>query len=137
MELEEKWIQARDAAMPVYEQGLQLAKDVGVDPNNEWVARMKERLSDINPESDALNIQIVKWIPTERAKQYDEEGNEIVPRGRDPEYDRSVRRIQNILGMNISVDEKISQLNRIKMEAERNIKFEEERISELRAKAGS
>jgi hypothetical protein len=38
--------------------------------------------------------------------------------------------------MEITVEEKIKQLNRIEMDAKRNIVLEEERISELKGQAG-
>jgi hypothetical protein len=79
----------------------------------------------------------VAWKPAERAREFDEHGNEIVARPRDSEFERNMRRIQNIMTMNIGVDEKISQLNRIQMEAERSIVLERERIRELKEKAGS
>ena len=45
-----------------------------------------------------------------------------------------MKRIQNIMNMGISVQEKIKQLNRIEMEAQRNIVLEEEKIKELKEK---
>ena len=45
-----------------------------------------------------------------------------------------MRRIQNIMSMQINADEKIRQLNRIEMEAQRNIVLEEEKIKELKGK---
>jgi tetratricopeptide (TPR) repeat protein len=136
MELEERYLKALDAAMPKYEEALAIAKEIGIGPS-EWVDRTRDRLREINPESDAINLQWAQWKPSERAKQFDEDGNEIIPRGKDPEYDRSIRRIQSILTMNIPVAEKIKQLNRMQMEAERAIVLEQERINELKAKSGS
>ena len=136
MELEERYLKALDAAMPVYENGMKLAQDIGI-ANSPWIDRIRERLSAINPESEMINIKIVEWKPTEKPKEYDAEGNEIASRGRDGEFERSKRRIQGIMSMDIGVEEKIKQLNRIQMEAERNIVLEEERISELKAKKGS
>ena len=45
-----------------------------------------------------------------------------------------MKRIQNIMNMQISAEDKIKQLNRIEMEAQRNIVFEEEKIKELKEK---
>ncbi|MCL2218583.1 MAG: tetratricopeptide repeat protein [Chitinispirillia bacterium] len=132
MELEERYLKALDAAMPVYENGMKLAQDIGI-AESEWIDRIKERLNTINPESEWINIQIVAWKPTEKPKEYDEHGNEIAPRGRDPELDRNLGRIKRIMDMNIPVAEKISQLNRIKMEADRNIVMEEERLKNLKS----
>jgi hypothetical protein len=47
-----------------------------------------------------------------------------------------MRRIQNIMRMQIPVEEKIKQLNRIEMDAKRNIVLEEERINELKGQIG-
>jgi len=132
MELEERYLKALDAAMPKYEDGMKLAKDIGIGPS-EWVDKIRERLRTINPESEYIDVEIVAWKPAERAKQYDAEGNEIAPRSRDGELNRSLDRINRIMSMDIPVDEKISQLNRIRMEAERNIVMEEERIKNLKS----
>jgi len=136
MELEERYLKALDAAMPVYENGMKLARDIGI-ANSPWIDRIRERLAVINPESEFKDITIVEWKPTEKPKQYDAEGNEIASRGKDNEFERSKRRIQDIMTRDIGVEEKIKQLERIQREAERNIVLEEERINELKAKAGS
>jgi hypothetical protein len=54
--------------------------------------------------------------------------------GRDDEYDRNMRRIQNIISMEIPVDDKIRQLNRIEMDAKRNMVLEEQKIEEIKMK---
>jgi tetratricopeptide (TPR) repeat protein len=136
MELEERYLKALDAAMPVYENGMKMAKEIGI-ANSPWLDRIRERLAAINPESEWKDIQIVEWKPTERPKQYDAEGNEIAPKGRDPEFDRVMKRIAGIINQDTNVDEKIKQLNRIQMDAERNIVLEEQKISDLKAKSGS
>ncbi|MDR2578797.1 MAG: tetratricopeptide repeat protein [Chitinispirillales bacterium] len=136
LELEERYLRALDAAMPVYENAMKLAQEIGV-AESPWIDRIRERLTAINAESEYINIELVAWVPTERPREFDEHGNEIIARPRDSEYERSVRRIQNILSMDIAVEEKISQLNRVRMEAERNIVLERERIRELKEKAGS
>jgi len=136
MELEDKYLKALEAAMPKYEEGMKMAKEIGI-ANSPWLDRIRERLAAINPESEWKDVQIVEWKPKERVKQYDAEGKEIASRGRDPEFNRAVRRIDDIVKRDISVDEKIKQLNRIQMEAERNIQLEEQKISDLKAKSGS
>jgi hypothetical protein len=50
----------------------------------------------------------------------------------DEETERELRRIQNIMNMEISNDDKIKQLNRIEMDARRNIELEEGKIRELK-----
>jgi tetratricopeptide (TPR) repeat protein len=136
MELEERYLRALDAAMPVYENGMKLAQEIGL-AQSEWIDRIRERLTVINPESDYINIELVAWKPTARPKEYDAEGREIAARPRDPEYERNMRRIQNIMNMDIPVNEKISQLNRIKQEADRNIVLEKGKIENLKNGAGS
>ncbi|MCL2689437.1 MAG: tetratricopeptide repeat protein [Chitinispirillia bacterium] len=131
--VEEKFLELLDAALPKYEEAMMLARDIGI-ASSPWIDSIKARILDINPASEAVNIVIVQWVPEERV---DEDGN-VIPSGpRDPELDRNIRRIGNIMTMNIGVDEKISQLQRIKMEADRNILMEQERINELRKRAGN
>jgi hypothetical protein len=129
--LEEAYMERVEQAMQFYEGGIQVAANIGI-AESPWIDRIKERIREINPESEALEIKLVAWKPAEKPKQYDEHGNEIIAR-RDPEFDRNMRRIKDIVSRDISVDDKISQLNRIRMEAERNILMEEERIKNLRA----
>ena len=50
----------------------------------------------------------------------------------DEETEREFRRIQNIMNMDISSEDKIKQLNRIEMDARRNIELEEGKIRELK-----
>ena len=136
MELEERYLKALDKAIPAYENGLKLAKDIGI-ANSPWVDKLREKLAQHAPDSEWKSVQITEWKPAERAKQYDADGNEIIARKKDPAYDRAMRSIQNVLNMDISVDEKIKQLARIQQEAERNIALEEERVNELKSKIGS
>ena len=145
--LEEKKLEAMDAALPKYEEGIMAAKDLGI-ANSQWIEKIKERIREINPGSDALNVQITEWTPSQAAQAQAKAGtpgSAVSPDGspsaatggqRDEEYERSMRRIQNIISMEITVEEKIKQLNRIEMDAKRNIVLEEERISELKGQAG-
>jgi hypothetical protein len=50
----------------------------------------------------------------------------------DEETKRELRRVQNIMNLQISAVEKIKMLNRIEIEARRNIELEQERIKELK-----
>ncbi|MCL2183011.1 MAG: tetratricopeptide repeat protein [Chitinispirillia bacterium] len=136
MELEERYLKALDAAMPKYEDGIRMAQEIGI-AEGEWLDKIRERLRTINPESEMIDAKIVAWKPTPKPKQYDAEGREIAPRPRDPEFERNMRRIKNIMDMNISVDEKISQLNRIRDEAKRNIVLEQGKIESLKHDTGS
>jgi tetratricopeptide (TPR) repeat protein len=140
--LQEKKLEAMDAALPKYEAGIQAAKELGI-ANSEWVAKIKGRITEINPNSEALAITIEEWKPTDRPAQsqnispdgstvQDESGTNPSTSIKDEEYDRSMRRIQNIMSMAISSEEKIKQLNRIEMDAKRNIVLEEEKINNLK-----
>jgi hypothetical protein len=53
---------------------------------------------------------------------------------RDDQYQRNMKRIQNIIQLDIPVDDKVKQLKRIEIEAERDIGTEEEKVQELKKK---
>ena len=140
--LEEKKLEAMDAALPKYEDGIRGAKELGI-ANSKWIETIKERIREINPSSEVLNLQITEWVPKEVPQTQVAQGgvpgsagDNQAPRVRDEEYDRAMRRIQNIMGMQIPVEEKIKQLNRIEMDAQRNIVLEDERIKELKGQTG-
>jgi hypothetical protein len=132
-----------DAALPKYEEGMKAAQELKLG-NNPWLDKIRERIREINPSSESLNIQITEWVPDKAPLQQpqmtpnpDGESTSGVGRaaqGGDEIFNRNMRRIQNILSMQISVEEKIKQLNRIEMEAQRNIVLEEEKIKELKEK---
>jgi hypothetical protein len=50
----------------------------------------------------------------------------------DEDTKREMRRIQNIMTMEIPASDKVKQLSRIEMEAKRNIELEQEKIKELK-----
>lgn len=146
--LEEKKLEAMDASLPKYEEGIKAAKELGIAQNAN-LEKIKARIAEINPNSEALKVQIVEWVPTAKPKNETTPNKNIKPdkganptnksmspssSGNDDEYDRAMRRIQNIMNMQIAVDEKVKQLNRIEMDAKRNIVLEEEKISELKGK---
>jgi tetratricopeptide (TPR) repeat protein len=143
--LDEKKLEAMDMALPKYEDGIRAAKELGI-ANSEWVAKIKERIQQINPTSEMLSVQIEEWKPSELPKQTPQfapdgstSGSDIVTNNqsqqqgpRDEEFDRNMSRIRNIMNMSISMEEKIKQLNRIEMDAKRNIVLEEEKIKDLK-----
>ena len=49
-----------------------------------------------------------------------------------PDLARALKRMQNIMSMDISLDDKIKQLNRIEIDAEREITLEQEKIADLK-----
>ncbi len=134
--LEEKYLQSLDAALPKFEEAIRIASDVGI-ANSAWIDSVKEKITMINPSSDMLNVDIKEWKPSEVAPQLDSAGNVIAQKPKDADLERNLKRIANIMNMNIPFDEKMKQLNRIEMEAQRNIILEEEKINELKAKKGS
>jgi hypothetical protein len=142
--LEEKRLESMDAALPKYEEGLKAAQQLKLG-KNAWLDKMKERVGEINPASDALNIVVEEWVPGEAptpVASTEQAGADIqAPSSRggvaavgDEDFTRSIRRIQNIVNMQISLEEKVKQLNRIEMEANRNIVMEEEKIKVLKEK---
>jgi tetratricopeptide (TPR) repeat protein len=145
--LDEKKLEAMDAALPKYEEGIAAAKDLGI-ANSEWVAKIKGRIAEIDPNSKALQEQIVEWKPSDQPKPVTQNSPEGTPSEDqdistpssvsgtgDEDYERNIRRIQNIMSMQISMDEKIKQLNRIEMDAKRNIVLEEEKIKDLKGQS--
>lgn len=144
--LEEKRLEFMDAALPRYEQGLKDAQQLKLG-KNDWIDKIKGRIAEINPASEALGIEVPEWVPVAGATPVVQEQNRGTSAGAaagsssssgaaggDDEFARSMRRIQNIISMQISAEEKIKQLNRIEMEAQRNIVMEEEKIKVLKEK---
>lgn len=139
--LEEKKLEAMDAALPKYEEGLNICKDHGI-AKSQWIDKMKERIAEIDPSSEALKIVINEWVPSENASVpqsgpnkggKDKSGASVSASvSQDEDFERNMRRIRNIMNMQIAVEEKIKQLNSIEREAQRNIVFEEEKINELK-----
>jgi hypothetical protein len=60
--LEEKRLQAQDAAIPKYEEGLKAAQELGI-AESRWVDSLRARLREISPESEALTWEIKQWVP--------------------------------------------------------------------------
>jgi tetratricopeptide (TPR) repeat protein len=149
--LTEKKLAAQDAALPKYEEGIKVAKELGI-AKSQWLDKIRERIQEISPTSEMLKVEIQEWVPTENkgtnqvqnatvskadgsAKVVSTSGNgaSAGPSG-DDEYDRNMRRISNIINMAISVEDKVKQLNRIEMDAKRNIVLEEEKVNELKSR---
>ncbi|MBN1306294.1 MAG: tetratricopeptide repeat protein [Chitinispirillaceae bacterium] len=134
--LEEKWLEALDAAMPRYEEAVRAAKDLGI-AQNQWLEKVKARIAEINPDSDVLKLEIQQWQPkpkTETAGSSKSVGKTGRTAQKNGTTEREMRRIQNVLNMSIPVSDKVTQLNRIEIEAKRNIELEEEKIRELKQK---
>jgi tetratricopeptide (TPR) repeat protein len=158
--LEEKWLEALDAALPRYIEAIKAARQLGI-AKNQWLDKVRERIKEIKPDSDELNQEITPWQPKPKAAveapsqpvKTEKEisgGKTKAPQSAinkkeqpssapsntsaDDETKRELRRIQNIMNMDIPTPDKVKQLNRIEMEAKRNIELEEEKIKELKQK---
>jgi tetratricopeptide (TPR) repeat protein len=141
--LEEKWLEALDAALPRYIETVKAAKELGI-AQSQWLDKARDRIKEIKPDAEALNISIVQWVPKPKpveTVQPEQKEMKVVsgPQGGaasfvagDEATKRELRRIQNIIGMQISSAEKIKMLNRIEIEAQRNIALEQEKIKELK-----
>ncbi len=151
--LEEKSLEAMDKALPLYEEAIKAAADMGI-AQSPWLTKIKERIQEINPSSQALTIVInprtpkaappeaAVPAPAEPSKVQKEQKGAVVkpavataattPQFHDDTYLRNMKRIQNIVQMEIPLDDKIKQLNRIETEAQRAVSEEEEKIQELK-----
>ena len=151
--LEEKALEAMDKALPLYEEAIKTAAQLGI-AKSEWLDKARDRIKEIQPNSEALNIQIkphqykVEPVATTVASTTaasagaDKAALKIAPAAgesktvqfRDDQYQRNMKRIQNIIQLDISVEDKVRQLKRIEIEAQRDIGSEEEKIQELKKK---
>jgi tetratricopeptide (TPR) repeat protein len=150
--LEEKSLEAMDKALPLYEEAIKAAADMGI-AQSQWLTKIKERIQEINPSSKALEIVITPRAPKApapevasestvdkgKAKASQKTGSPVsavnqaaAPQFHDDTYLRNTKRIQNITQMDIPLDDKIKQLKRIEAEAQRGVDEEEERILELK-----
>jgi len=154
--LEEKALEFMDKALPLYEQAIKVAADMGI-AESPWIAKIKDRIQEINPSSEALKVQLIqrqiKAPPPEQEKASAGEKKETSkkasatvsptttasttkPAFRDEQYQRNMKRIQNIIQMEIPLEDKVKQLKRIEMEAQRSIQEEEDKIQELKKSSG-
>jgi tetratricopeptide (TPR) repeat protein len=133
--LEEKYLEALDFALPKYEEGLMAAADLGI-AEGEYLDKIKERIKFINPASEALQVQIAKRTPAAEAAAMNasgEGGEGQAPGWKNDRLERNLRRIDNIMSMNIPVSDKIAQLRSIEADAKREIRKERSRIDELKS----
>ena len=141
--LEEKALTCLDNALPRYEDAVKTAKELGI-AHNQWLEKAKDRIQGIKPTSEWLTVEIVEWKPKPKpvvvAPPPGKEGPGVdtkkgVPLSfvlEDEETKRELRRVQNIMNLQISAVEKIKMLNRIEIDARRNIELEQEKIKELK-----
>jgi tetratricopeptide (TPR) repeat protein len=154
--LEEKALEAMDKALPLYEGAIKTAAQLGI-ANSGWLDKVRDRIKEIQPNSEAINIQITphqfKVEPVAAPVVSAGAGNakpalvsksapasvsaaesKPAPQFKDDQYQRNMKRIQNIIQLDIPMEDKVRQLKRIEIEAERDIGSEEERIQELKKK---
>lgn len=150
--LEEKWLKCLDEALPRYQEVIKAAKEFGI-ARNVWLDKTKARIAEIKPDDELLNTRIEQWQPlpkstssvsptTSPVNPGEKESPAVAPtqspqmeEGRgsfDEQTTRVMRRIQNIMDMEISTVEKIQQLKRIEMDAQRDIALEQEKINQLK-----
>jgi tetratricopeptide (TPR) repeat protein len=146
--LEEKWLKCLDEALPHFEDAVKSAKELGI-AQNAWIDKAKERIREIQPNSQWLDVQITQWQPKPKpeapvaqpkVEKGQKESNVSTSSSSsisslantDGDTKRALQRIKNIIEMEISSDDKIKQLNRIEIEANRNIELEQQRIVELK-----
>ena len=154
--LEEKSLEAMDKALPLYEQAIDAAAQMGI-AKSPWLDKIKERIQEINPSSAALTKQITPRAA--KAPSAEEAAAPITaepasksavkkpgtvtaqapatPVFHDDAYQRNMKRIENIISMDIPLDDKVKQLKRIEIEAQRNIEQEEDKIQELKSGSGN
>jgi tetratricopeptide (TPR) repeat protein len=152
--LEEKSLEAMDKALPLYEQAIDAAAQMGID-KSPWLDKIKERIQEINPSSQALTKKITPRVqkapqeeaaatpaPAKKDKKVAAVAVQTAPKPaapvfRDDAYQRNMKRIDNVITMDIPLVDKIKQLKRIELEAERGIGQEEEKIQELKSGSGA
>jgi hypothetical protein len=153
--LEEKALEFMDKALPLYDQAINIAADMGI-AESPWIAKIKDRIQEINPSDPMLNKTLTqrqpKAPPPEQEKPLVEKkvkGEKASPMAtpatatsvakpafRDEQYQRNMKRIQNIVQMEIPLEDKIKQLKRIELEAQRSMQEEEDKIQELKKSSG-
>ncbi len=131
--LEEKYLEALDAALPKYEEGIYAAKELGI-VNSQWLDSIKAKIEFINPSSKALAVQIVARTPkvTQTASASSSTAGTVTNNRAQELLKRALARIENIMALKISQEEKISQLIGIENDAKREIENEKTLISELK-----
>ncbi|MDD5673003.1 MAG: tetratricopeptide repeat protein [Chitinivibrionales bacterium] len=142
--LEEKELEAMDKALPKFEEAVKAAAQLGI-VNSPWLDKTREKIRGINPSSEVLSLQIVERAPVVKPQTAQPatpaasvvKGKTASPAAEqaasnDDQYARNMRRIQNVVQMNISVPDKIAKLRQMERDAQRATMDEQERITELK-----
>jgi tetratricopeptide (TPR) repeat protein len=145
--LEEKYLEALDAALPKFEDGLKEIATAGI-VGSPWEDSVRTHIKFINPNSTVLELQVQARQPMP-PKETPKETGSVVPRKAttpitaastgsaavvsDDRYERNMQRVTNVMDMNVSDEDKVAQLRSIEADAKREIVKEEERINELKS----
>lgn len=124
-ELEERAYMSREQSLPFYENGIKAAVELYIT-NVPYLDTLRTYIRKINPTSEvlALKPKPKPVAPVDSAAVATSTG--------DPEYDKALKRIQSIVEMKISTDDKIKQLQRIEISAKRKMNRESIRIEQLK-----
>lgn len=144
--LDEKFLEAQEKSLPHYREAIKAAQELGI-AQNQWLEKSKDRIKEIAPDDSSLTIQIVQWQPgttptqstlgisgssASGSKGKTGAASPEAAAGANPDLVRALKRMQNIMNMNISLEDKIKQLNRIEIDANREITLEQEKIVEMK-----
>jgi len=122
------------------------AKELGI-VESRWLEKARDRIREIKPGDESLDLKWDAWkpVPKPAGEQKQDKQEKIKSKtgsstgsvsmkNYDGETKRVLKRINNIMDMTISQEDKIKQLNRIELDANRDIEFETQKINELKAK---
>ncbi len=162
--LEEKALEAMDKALPLYEAAIKTAEQLGIATSQYLEkARERIKEINPSSQALAIQIQPHQFkaaatpaaapavakegVVAPKVKGEKEAAGETVENAneggtaqsqavtfKDDAYARNMKRIQNIMQMDLPVDDKVKQLKRIEIEAQREIQTEEEKIQDLKKK---
>lgn len=147
--LEEKYLEALDAALPKYEEGIHAAKALGI-VNSHWIDSIRAKIGYINPSSAVLNIQItpraVRAVATagvtsdvssSGTNNSSSGRNKVASSGHgtsDPQLAQALQRIADLVDSKMPANEIIAQLRSIENDAGRELERESSSIDELKDK---
>jgi len=138
--LEEKSLEAMDKALPLYENAVKEAAQLGI-ADNQWLDKVLSRIREINPASEALAIQIQPHVfkqqpvasATPLGKADTVAAQFPVPAVvHDDHYVRTMKRIDNIIQLDVPIDDKVKQLKRVDSEIQKDIQTEQDLIEQLK-----
>ena len=132
--LDEKYLTALDAALPKYEEAIDAAKQLHIGKNM-WVDSIRSRIEYIDPTDEILLVD----LDAEKAKvataNEPSDADKITIKV-EKELNKALQEIENIVKSGLPMDQKVSRLNGIELEAKREITKEEALIKEYKDKLG-